>query len=310
MPRSACSASSRPAFRAMRAHEEDRDRADDERDAPAVVADVGERQRDDARARSRSRPRGPASTSRTARAPSGASSITAMPATVKVVMTNARWSTCATVKISSVGATAEIAHATADPTTPTRIAAAPPAPVGERGHEERDERADAGERERDAERGVGAPNVSAIGSAELAEQRARRTTRRRPRRLPVASNMACSGVNGTGGSPITARRRFGLRAALEVGPQLGERVAARSGRRRSRIRGLKNQPKNGMSMAPLRRAVTTRARRVGRHRQHGGERRRWVRRRSGRGRDAVVGDDRAEPLDGRGACTASVGASN
>ena len=57
-----------------------------------------------------------------ARAPSGASSITAMPATIRVVFTKARCSTCAAVKMTSVGATADNAHANAVPTTPMRMA--------------------------------------------------------------------------------------------------------------------------------------------------------------------------------------------
>ena len=54
--------------------------------------------------------------------PSGASSIAAIPATTAVVMMKERWNTWANVKMTRVGATAETAHAVAEPTTPMRMA--------------------------------------------------------------------------------------------------------------------------------------------------------------------------------------------
>ena len=128
---------------------------------------------------------------------------------------------------------------------------APAPPVGERGHEQRDQRADAREGERDADPRVGRAERVADRSAELAEERAARTTRPRSRPPRSRGSVACSAVNGDGRqarTPVSA-------AAAPVRPTSAARSAATAcaTARRCAIatRGRKNHPKNGMSMAPL-----------------------------------------------------------
>ena len=247
------------------------------------------------------KPKPPASASidaEYARAPSGASSITAIPATVTVVLTQARCSICATVKISIVGAIAEIPHATAEPTTPRRIARRRP----------RRSASAVAKIATIAPARVSAsatlslasetPNVSAMGSASWPNNALANDTTATAADAD-ASNNVCSWVKGTVGSPIDARRRFGLRAALEVVPQFGERVLGGA---------VAGDPGHGLEEPTEERDVDgaapacsdDRARRVGRHRHHGGERVAGC----ALDRDAeraVVGDDRAESRDGRGA---------
>ena len=154
-----------------------------------------------------------------ARAPSGASSITAMPATVAVVITNAA------LEHLRAGEDDErrrdggdrARDRGADDADEDRPAAA--APVGERGGERaRAARRAAVMRERDAERRVGRVERVADRAGELAEQRARERRRPRPRPTPVASSVACSGVNATGGSPTTPRGGSGAGAPVERVP--------------------------------------------------------------------------------------------
>ena len=122
----------------------------------------------------------PASTGST-RAPSGASSTTAMAATTRMALTNARLSSCAPVKTRNVGATAEIAPGGAHADEADEEHAAPALPVGQgRGHEG-DEHPAPGHREGDpqvlrrlAERvGDGVGGLAEQGTAEVGERRER-----------------------------------------------------------------------------------------------------------------------------------------
>ena len=198
------------------------------------------------------KPKPPASASidaEYARAPSGASSITAMPATISVVLTNARWSICAPVKTSSVGATAETAHANAEPTTPRRIAARRPRRSASAVAKSARIAPDTRDRERDAERGVRGAERVADRVRELTEERARERHDRDRGRGRGEQQRLLVGRTARSGARARPRR---LRAPGRP------RARAAVGRPRTRppgcpairVIGLKNHPKNGMSMPP------------------------------------------------------------
>ena len=106
-----------------------------------------------------------------ARAPSGASSITAMPPTMSAAFTQARTRVCAAVKITKFGAIALSPLAMHTPRTAPRRILRRPTAVGEaRGHE-RDQRTEARDRERAAELTVRRVERLRDGIAQLAEQR-------------------------------------------------------------------------------------------------------------------------------------------
>ena len=90
-----------------------------------------------------------------ARAPSGASSTAAIPATTRHAFTNARVKSCAPVKTSNDGASPAIKFAMHAPASEKQDELAAPEPVGERDHHERHQHADSRDREREAERFVG-----------------------------------------------------------------------------------------------------------------------------------------------------------
>ena len=153
-----------------------------------------------------------------ARAPSGASSTAAMPATMRTVLTNARFSSCAPVNTSNVGESAVRRLAPHAPTSPTRSGGrdptgrrarwrpATPAPRPGRLRGRPPTPGPTGRRRWSPRR--------RSGRAAHPQKSATRATAASASRRP-----ACSGVNGTGGTTSSglsgegASARSGTRSA-------------------------------------------------------------------------------------------------
>ena len=199
---------------------------------------------------------------------------------------SARCSTCAAVKNDEVRASSAEMRAHdrgADDADEDR--APPAAAVGERDPDERDQRAEPGDRERVARASRRRrANASRDRAAELAEQRGRERD---------------DGDRGGRGREVDRllgreRRRAGARRppvgavgrgrALELGAQPRDRVAARAALRRPRRAAGTTHRKNGMSISPVR---VRRRRRCAPARRRAARGRRTRRRAPGRRREAA-----------------------